>query len=102
MGITREQHRAAMAIQHVAAHDVAQRVRLVAGPGTGKSSTIEERVAWLLRSGTDPETIWAVSFTRVSARDLKERVHAHCAGQALDGATAVRITTLHSLALHTL
>lgn len=91
-----------MAIQHAAAHDERDRVRLVAGPGTGKSSTIEERVAWLLRNGTDPETIWAVSFTRASARDLRERVHAYAADQRLDGASDVRVTTLHSLALRTL
>jgi DNA helicase-2/ATP-dependent DNA helicase PcrA len=102
MGVTVQQQGEAMVVQHAAAHDGRKRVRLVAGPGTGKSSTIEERIAWLLKNDVGAEEIWAVSFTRASARDLKERVHAYCARQGRDGADQVRISTIHSLALRTL
>ncbi len=47
MPLTQAQIQAAQAVQYAAAHDQAQQVRLVAGPGTGKSSAIEERVRWL-------------------------------------------------------
>lgn len=102
MGITRQQQRAAMHAQHAAAHDDRQRVRVVAGPGTGKSSSIEERISWLLRHNVEPEEIWAVSFTRASARDLRERVHGYCVTEGHDGAGSVQISTLHSLALRML
>ena len=48
MPITPEQIAAAQAVQHAAAHDSSACVRLVAGPGTGKSSAIEARICWLL------------------------------------------------------
>jgi len=77
-------------------------VRLVAGPGTGKSSTIERRASWLLNNGVPATQIYAVSFTRASARDLQERIIQYCdrAGQATGG--QIRVSTLHSLALRVL
>lgn len=48
-------------IQAAAASDTSPQVRLVAGPGTGKSKTIEERVCWLLGEGIDQDRIAAVS-----------------------------------------
>ena len=102
MPLTQAQIQAARAVQHAAAHDQAQHVRVVAGPGTGKSSAIEERVRWLLAQGTQPAAIYAVSFTRASALDLRQRVHAYCLQNGDASAAQVRVTTLHSLALRTL
>ena len=53
MALRPQDIQAAQVVQDAAAHSTAAQVRLVAGPGTGKSSTIEERVCWLLREGTD-------------------------------------------------
>lgn len=47
-----------------------QRVRVIAGPGTGKSFAMKRRVAKLLESGVSPQEILAVTFTRVAAEDL--------------------------------
>lgn len=44
MPFTPEQYVQAEAIEHAVARDNSQRVRLVAGPGTGKSYVVEERV----------------------------------------------------------
>jgi DNA helicase-2/ATP-dependent DNA helicase PcrA len=93
---------AAEARQSTAAHDGAPAVRLVAGPGTGKSATIEERVRWLLDSGVGPQNIYAVSFTRASAADLRARIRAYCVRLGVVGGDAVSVTTLHSLALRVL
>jgi hypothetical protein len=69
-----EQTAAAEAAQHAAAYDGRDRVRVVAGPGTGKSSTVEERVRWLLADQrVGASGVFAVSFTRASARDLRHR-----------------------------
>lgn len=99
MAFTPAQLTAETARQHEAAHRSEPQVRLVAGPGTGKSSTIEERVRWLLQANISPEQIAVVSFTRASARDLQTRVRMYCTKHNQDGADAVSISTLHSLAL---
>jgi len=102
MALTPAQVQTAQAMQHAAAHDPSQHVRVVAGPGTGKSSAIEERIRWLLSQGVQPTGIHVVSFTRASALDLRQRVHACCIQNGQPAGTQVRVTTLHSLALRTL
>src|SRR2546423_14238057 len=99
MPLTQAQIQAAQAVQHAAARDPAEEVRVVAGPGTGKSSAIEERVRWLLSQGVLPAAIYAVSFTRASALDLRQRIHAYCTQNGQPAASQVRVSTLHSLAL---
>src|SRR5258708_3214628 len=102
MPITPAQIAAAQAVQHAAAHDPSAQVRLVAGPGSGKSAAIEERICWLLGQDLKPDVICAVSFTRASSTDLRRRVHAFCAAQGHHDADQVRVTTLHSLGLRLL
>jgi DNA helicase-2/ATP-dependent DNA helicase PcrA len=101
LAIRKEQIEAAGEVQRAAAVDDTARVRVVAGPGTGKSFTIEQRVCHLLERGVQPAAIAAVSFTRASAADLQARVQAACAAAGQDG-SEIRVTTLHSLALRSL
>ncbi|MBK5222031.1 MAG: ATP-dependent helicase [Acidimicrobiia bacterium] len=89
----------AIAKQQAAASDGAGEVRLVAGPGSGKSFSIEARVEHLLRQSLQPLSILAVSFTRNSARDLADRIAAHCTAVGLPQGADVRVSTLHSVAL---
>ena len=102
MAITPQQVQAAEALQNAAARDIAPQVRLIAGPGTGKSSAIQERVRWLLTSGVQPGGIFVVSFTRASARDLRTRIIDYCTRQGPQNSDLVSVTTLHSLALRSL
>lgn len=102
MPISQAQIGPAAIIQQTAAHDQSQQVRLVAGPGTGKSSVIEERVRWLLAQGVQAANIYCVSFTRASALDLRLRIQKYCNQNNQPTVTQVRVTTLHSLALRTL
>ena len=102
MPLSQAQIQAAQAAQHAAAHEHAQQVRVVAGPGTGKSFAIEERVRWLLSQEVLSTGIYAVSFTRASARDLSQRIHDHCTNNGYPQASKISVTTLHSLALRTL
>jgi DNA helicase II / ATP-dependent DNA helicase PcrA len=101
MGIRPEQVQAAAAVQEAAAADEAECIRVVAGPGTGKSFSIEERVCWLLGQGVEPNAIAAVSFTRASAADLQERVQDACV-RAGHPEAGISVTTLHALALRSL
>ena len=68
-------------------------LRVVAGPGTGKSFALMRRVARLIEKGVPPERILLVTFTRVSARDLERELN------LLDypAVRYVRKGTLHSL-----
>ena len=100
MAISLAQYTAAKQVQHRAAHDASPQVRLLAGPGTGKSYSIGERVKWLLGNGVPGASIWAVSFTNASTDDLKIGIDDYC--NAVPGITDVRVRTLHSLALSVL
>jgi DNA helicase-2/ATP-dependent DNA helicase PcrA len=49
-------------------------VLVLAGAGTGKTSTIVARVAHLVHSGVDPKRILLLTFTRRAAREMKHRM----------------------------
>lgn len=97
MPIIKSQLDDAKAIQDEAAHDPAPQIRLVAGPGTGKSYSINERVAWLINSGVAPNHIFAISFTRASAADLDHNIKSSCT--SIPNIDRIQVSTLHSLAL---
>lgn len=68
---------------------------ILAGAGTGKTTTLTARLAWLLGHGVPPSSIDAVTFTRRAARAMKEKLGA-LVGESL--ASAVRIQTFHGMA----
>ncbi|MHB8589834.1 MAG: UvrD-helicase domain-containing protein [Candidatus Dormibacteraceae bacterium] len=80
-----------------AAHDVAAAeaspLKVVAGPGTGKTFALKRRVARRLQEGCEPKRIFAVTFTRMAATDLKNELTA----LGIEGCDAVDAVTLHSL-----
>ena len=103
MGITDLQKARAEKAQWKAAQDDADQIRLVAGPGTGKSSTIERRAAHLLNSNANPRRVFVISFTRATTAELSDRIVAFCAAQPCAGVVAeVSVSTMHSLALRLL
>jgi DNA helicase-2/ATP-dependent DNA helicase PcrA len=59
---------------HSIAASLNRQIRVVAGPGTGKSFAMKRRVARLLETGVAPENILAVTFTRVAAEDLRQLI----------------------------
>lgn len=83
---------------HGIASSTNRRLRVVAGPGTGKSFAMKRRVARLLEAGVDPATILPVTFTRVAAEDL----HRELVGMDVPRCDELQGTTLHSLALRIL
>lgn len=85
------------------AHEIAasthNRIRVLAGPGAGKSFAMKRRVARILEvDGTDPARVLAVTFTRVAAEDL----HRELASLGVPGAERLNGKTLHSLAMNIL
>lgn len=74
-------------------------LRVIAGPGTGKTTTLTARVEVLLERGIAPERILLLTFTRRAAREIVNRV------RSLSGSDHVRRVsggTFHSVAHRTL
>ena len=67
-------------------------LRVMAGPGTGKSFAMKRRVARLLEAGQDPRRILAVTFTRTAAASLVDDLHA----LGIQGCENIRAGTLHA------
>ncbi len=73
-------------------------LRVMAGPGTGKTRAFIRRVARLLDGGANPERILVVTFTRTAARDLVKQLRE----LRVAGAERVRAGTLHSFCFSSL
>jgi DNA helicase-2/ATP-dependent DNA helicase PcrA len=67
-------------------------LRVMAGPGTGKSFAMKRRVARLLENGQSPERILAVTFTRNAAASLVDDLHA----LGIAGCEEIWAGTLHA------
>ena len=79
--------------QREAAQAVEGPVAILAGAGTGKTTTITHRIAYQVASGTfDAANILAVTFTEKAARELKHRL-------ARLGVDGVEARTFHAAAL---
>ncbi|WOI62583.1 ATP-dependent helicase [Streptomyces fradiae] len=64
---------------------------VLAGPGTGKTTTLVEAVAARIERGADPERLLVLTFSRKAAVELRDRMAAR-----LPGARAPQATTFHS------
>ncbi|WP_078626258.1 ATP-dependent DNA helicase [Streptomyces sp. NRRL S-241] len=64
---------------------------VLAGPGTGKTTTLVEAVTARVEAGTDPARILILTFSRKAAVELRDR-----AALRLGGARAPQATTFHS------
>lgn len=72
------------------------RIRVLAGPGAGKSFAMKRRVARILEiESIAPERVLAVTLTRVAAEDL----HRELQSLGVPGADDLSGRTLHSLAM---
>ena len=70
----------------------------VAPAGSGKTSTLVARIAWLVEGGVDPKTITTLTFNRRAAEELTERLEAALPGTG----TPIRVRTFHALGLEIL
>jgi superfamily I DNA/RNA helicase len=71
-------------------------VLCVAPAGSGKTTTLVARIAWLVDGGTDPAAIAAITFNKRAAEELEHRLNE--ALEPLDVASGtVRVRTFHAL-----
>ncbi|MFB7513886.1 ATP-dependent helicase [Streptomyces sp. NPDC056144] len=64
---------------------------VLAGPGTGKTTTLVEAVAARMESGADPERLLVLTFSRKAAVELRDRM-----ATRLGGRRPPQATTFHS------
>jgi DNA helicase-2/ATP-dependent DNA helicase PcrA len=80
-----------------ATHPADGSLLILAGAGTGKTTTLCARVAWLLAEGVPGERILLLTFTRRAAREMLERARA-LAERVVPDASRVNGGTFHSFA----
>ncbi|KAH0979274.1 hypothetical protein GBA52_006451 [Prunus armeniaca] len=79
-----------------ACSDISIPLMIVAGPGSGKTSTMVGRVLMLLNEGISASNILAMTFTTAAAAEMRDRIGA-VAGKAT--AKQLTISTFHSFSL---
>lgn len=71
---------------------------LEAGPGTGKTRALVERILFLLQKGVPPSSILAITFSNKAAEEMRFRI----ARVAPDAASRIWVGTFHAFGLEIL
>ena len=87
--------------QQEAVEAVEPAVAVIAGPGTGKTKTLVERIAFLIEQRrVKPSQITAVTFTNKAAAEMRQRLEVRLGGKrAVQGLT---VGTFHAICLERL
>lgn len=70
-------------------------ILVIAGPGTGKTYSIAQKVVQILKEGEDPSSIICITFTNRAAMELRERVKSLISKDLQD----LFVGTIHKLGL---
>jgi superfamily I DNA/RNA helicase len=68
----------------------------IAPAGSGKTTTLVARAAWLIATGTPPDAIRGITFNKRAAIEMTERLDAAVAPLGVEPGT-VRVRTFHAL-----
>jgi DNA helicase-2/ATP-dependent DNA helicase PcrA len=79
--------------QRTAVETLSGPLLVLAGAGTGKTRVVTYRIANLIRHGTQPSRILAVTFTNRAAKEMQVRVSEQLGKNATDGPV---VSTFHS------
>ncbi|KAL1201195.1 ATP-dependent DNA helicase SRS2-like protein [Cardamine amara subsp. amara] len=79
-----------------ACSDISTPLMVIAGPGSGKTSTMVGRVLVLLNEGLQPSNILAMTFTTAATSEMRERIGKSAGKKA---AKDITISTFHSFSL---
>lgn len=70
---------------------------VLAGPGSGKTFVLVNRILNLIRNGVDPESILIITFTRAAANEMKERFKKLLFEEKVSCKTLPTFGTFHSV-----
>ncbi|MBQ6621372.1 MAG: UvrD-helicase domain-containing protein [Mogibacterium sp.] len=70
---------------------------ILAGAGSGKTTTMTHRIAWMIEQGVDPFQILAVTFTNKAAGEMRSRVE-----RLVPNTRGMWIMTFHAMCLRIL
>ncbi|GAB4857999.1 hypothetical protein Ancab_015903 [Ancistrocladus abbreviatus] len=82
--------------REAACSDISKPLMVLAGPGSGKTSTMVGRILMLLKEGIGPSHILAMTFTTAAASEMRDRIGA-VAGK--ETAKELNVSTFHSFSL---
>lgn len=77
-------------------HAQGEAALLLAGAGSGKTTTLTERISWLIEQGVPPRKVLSITFTNKAANEIRKRVLERTGLSEEEGP---RLSTIHSLAL---
>ncbi len=80
----------------VASLPVTHRSTVIAGPGSGKTEVVSQRIAHLLGDGVMPSRIWLLSFTRIAVEALRHRIESVVTSETAIG--SLQVATFDSFA----
>ena len=75
---------------------------VTAGPGSGKTRVITERIKFLLKTGLNPSEILCLTFSEKAANELKERIQEDDDVKEKIDISEMEISTYHSFCRHLL
>ena len=72
---------------------------VIAGPGTGKTTSISQKYVELIRKGVDQRDILCLTFTNKAAENMRKRIiQALQKENLLTDLSAINVYTFHSFA----
>ena len=85
-----------------ASEHVGSPLLVTAGPGSGKTRVITERIKFLLKTGLKPSEILCLTFSEKAANELKERIQEDDDVKEKIDISEMEISTYHSFCRHLL
>lgn len=85
-------------VQNKIVHHTEGPVLVIAGPGSGKTKTLVDRIVNLVKKGVEPETIMVGTFTEKAAKELVTRI----SNKLLEDGVKVNLNEMYVGTLHSI